>query len=163
MPFTQRLKGAPGAILGGWQTGGIVTFASGFPFMIRQSGDSFNNDGNWQRPDLVPGQSVTIDQKTPGVWFNTAAFQRAVLHYGNTPRNPLAGPGTNTWDLSLSKAFKMPWREGHQLLFRSEFFNAFNTPQFANPGATLGTGSFGRITSTALDNRQIQFALKYIF
>ena len=163
LPFTQRLKGAPGAILGGWQTGGIVTFASGFPFMIRQSGDSFNNDGNWQRPDLVPGQSVTIDQKTPGVWFNTAAFQRAVLHYGNTPRNPLAGPGTNTWDLSLSKAFKMPWREGHQLLFRSEFFNAFNTPQFANPGATLGTGSFGRITSTALDNRQIQFALKYIF
>jgi len=163
LPFTQRLKGAPGAILGGWQTGGIVTFASGFPFMIRQSGDSFNNDGNWQRPDLVPGQSVTIDQKTPGVWFNTAAFQRAVLHYGNTPRNPLAGPGTNTWDLSLSKAFKMPWREGHQLLFRSEFFNAFNTPQFANPGATLGSGSFGRITSTALDNRQIQFALKYIF
>jgi adhesin HecA-like repeat protein len=54
-------------------------------------------------------------------------------------------------------------REGHQLQFRTELFNAFNTPQFANPGGTLGTGTFGRITSTALDNRQIQFALKYMF
>jgi hypothetical protein len=57
----------------------------------------------------------------------------------------------------------MPYREGHQLLVRTEFFNAFNAPQFGNPGASLGTGTFGRITSTAADNRQIQLALKYSF
>lgn len=57
----------------------------------------------------------------------------------------------------------MPWLESHRLMFRSEFFNAFNTPQFANPGASLGTGTFGRATSTALPNRQIQMALKYMF
>ena len=57
----------------------------------------------------------------------------------------------------------MPYREGHVLVFRAELFNAFNTPQFGNPGASLGTGTFGRITSTAADNRQVQFALKYSF
>ena len=72
-------------------------------------------------------------------------------------------PGTDTWDLSASKSFRMPYSESHQLLFRSEFFNAFNSPQFGKPGSTFGTGTFGRITSTALANRQIQFALKYMF
>jgi len=163
LPFAKALRGAPAAVLGGWSLGGIVTFASGFPFNITQSGDSMNNDSLWPRPDLVPGQRVALDNPTRDLWFNTAAFQRAVLHYGNSPRNPVTGPGTDTWDLSFSKAFKMPYHEGHQLLFRGELFNAFNSPQFANPGASLGTGSFGRITSTALDNRQIQLALKYTF
>lgn len=60
IPFGKNLRSAAGAILGGWQLGGIVTAASGFPFNITQSGDSQNNDGLWERPDLVPGQSVTI-------------------------------------------------------------------------------------------------------
>ncbi|MDQ6664969.1 MAG: TonB-dependent receptor, partial [Acidobacteriota bacterium] len=163
VPFTKGLTGIPGAILGGWQTGGILTFASGLPFNVTQSGDSENNDGIWERPNLVLGQSVTVPAKTPNQWFNTAAFSRAVFMYGNSPRDPLAGPGVNTWDLSASKSFKMPRLENHSLLFRAEFFNAFNAPQFANPGGTLGTGTFGRITSTSVPNRQIQFALKYIF
>jgi len=53
--------------------------------------------------------------------------------------------------------------EAHALLFRAEMFNTFNTPQLGNPGGTLGTGTFGRVTGTAADNRQIQFALKYSF
>ncbi|HYM11194.1 MAG TPA: TonB-dependent receptor [Bryobacterales bacterium] len=163
MPFTKNLKGAPGGILGGWSLGGILTFASGLPFNVTQSGDSENNDGLWERPNLVPGQSVNAANQTPNQWFNTAAFQRALLQYGNSPRDPLVGPGTNTWDLSASKSFKIPRLEGHQLMFRSELFNAFNAPQFSNPGSALGTGTFGRITGTANANRQIQFALKYMF
>ena len=163
LPFAKSLQGAPSAILGGWSLGGLLTFASGFPFNVTQSGDSENNDGLWERPDLVSGQSVHVANQSPNLWFNTGAFQRAVLHYGNSPRNPVVGPGVHTWDLSASKSFKMPYHEGHQLMFRSEFFNAFNSPQFSNPGSSLGTGTFGRITSTALANRQIQFALKYMF
>ncbi|HZT39646.1 MAG TPA: hypothetical protein VFA28_17260 [Bryobacteraceae bacterium] len=163
VPVAGGLRSAAGAILGGWQLGGIITVASGFPFNITQSGDSQNNDGLWERPDLVPGQSVAIPDPGPSLWFNTAAFQRSVLHYGNSPRNPLVGPGTNAWDLSASKSFAIPRFESQRLMFRSEFFNAFNTPQFANPGASLGTGTFGRVTSTALPNRQIQMALKYMF
>ena len=85
--------------------------------------------------------------------------------YGTAGRNTLIGPGANVWDLSVSKNFKMPWKEGHTLMFRTEFFNAFNTPQFNNPGNTLGTGAFGVISSTRglNPNRQMQFALKYLF
>ena len=163
LPFTKGLHGLAGAVLGGWQTGGILTFASGLPFNVLQSGDSENNDGIWERPNLVSGQSPALDNRTLNQWFNAAAFSRAILQYGTSPRNPLVGPGTETWDLSASKSFRIPRLESHSVLFRSEFFNAFNTPQFANPGGTLGTGTFGRVTSTALPNRQIQFALKYLF
>ncbi len=163
LPVLRQPHSALGAVAGGWQIGGLITLASGFPFNVTESGDPQNNDGLWERPDLVPGQAVTIDNPGPNQWFNTAAFTKSILHYGNSPRNPLVGPGTHTLDLSASKTFPMPWKEGHQLLFRSEFFNALNTPQFANPGSSLGTGTFGRITSTALPNRQIQMALKYTF
>ena len=42
-------------------------------------------------------------------------------------------------------------------------FGIFNTPQFRAPDATLGSPTFGVITATWLDNRQMQFALKYLF
>jgi outer membrane receptor protein involved in Fe transport len=150
------------AIAGGWSVGGVVTLASGFPVNVGQSGDTWNADALWPRPNLVPGQTATLDDRTPTRWFNTDAFSRSTT-YGTSPRNPIVGPGLHTFDLSASKAFRMPYREAHQLLFRVELFNAFNTPQFGNPGASLGTGTFGRITSTAADNRQIQLALKYSF
>jgi hypothetical protein len=48
-------------------------------------------------------------------------------------------------------------------MFRSEFFNAFNTPQFNLPAATIGNTGVGTISSTARANRQVQFALKLSF
>jgi hypothetical protein len=166
IPFTSRLKGPMQVVLGGWSLGGIVTLQSGSPFRITQSADTQNNDSvGAARPNLVPGQAITIpsSERDPQRWFNTGAFTNSVLVYGTTPRNPLVRPGMNTFDLSLQKTFKMPFREGHELLFRTEFFNAFNKPQFGTPGASLGTGTFGRITGTAADNRQIQFGLRYAF
>jgi len=63
-------------------------------------------------------------------------------------------PGIHQFDLATSKIFRMPYKEGHQLMFRMELFNAFNTPQLGTPGSTLGTGTFGVVTSTAVDQRQ---------
>ena len=165
LPFAQLPPGATRVFLGGWSLGGIVTLQNGSPIEVSQSGDSQNRDGSPQRPNLVPGQKAAIPSadRNPDRYFNTAAFSRSVLAYGNSPRNPLVGRGLKTFDLSVSKAFRMPFREAHQLLFRAEFFNAFNTPQFGNPGSSLGTASFGRLTSLKSDQRQIQVALKYFF
>ena len=164
MSFFIRLRDKiAGGLFGGWSTGGIVTLASGFPFNVTQSGDTQNNDALWPRPHLVPGVRAEMDNPDPSLWFNTAAFQRSVLEYGMSPRNPLVGPGTKTLDVSASKDFRMPYSEAHRLTFRVELFNATNTPQFSNPGSTLGTGTFGRVTSTAQDNRQVQLALRYAF
>src|SRR5260370_4554356 len=128
LPFARNMKGV-GSVIGGWQIGGILTFSKGLPFNILQSGDSQNNDGLWERPDLT-GQSVGVSNQNPNQWFNTGAFQRSTLNYGNSPRNPVVGPGVKQWDLSASKSTKMPYKEAHALLFRSEFLNAVNTPQF---------------------------------
>jgi len=166
LPFTRNLRGVPGAFLGGWSLGGLATLQTGAPFRIYQEGDTQNNDSvGSARPNLVPGQKVSLpsSQRDPSHWFNTDAFTLSVLAYGNTPRNPLVGPGLETFNLSAQKAFRMPFKDTHQLEFRTEMFNAFNTPQFGNPGSALGTGEFGQVTSTKAANRKIQFGLRYQF
>ena len=57
-------------------------------------------------------------------------------------------------------------REGQRFQFRTEFYNAFNTPQFGNPDANvahIANGTFGQINSTTVNPRIIQFGFKYIF
>ena len=70
-------------------------------------------------------------------------------------------PAQKTWDFALFKDFLI--REGHRLQFRYEAFNFLNAPQFSAPSATLGSATFGRISSTIANNREMQFGLKYIF
>ena len=163
MPFAKNLKGPAATIARGWSCEGIITFASGNPFDVLESFDSQNNDGLWERPNLVPGQKLTVSNPGPALWFNPNAFTASTFVYGNSPRDPLVGPGTSNFNLSLIKNFRMPYSEHHTLQFRTEFFNAFNKPQFANPDSNLGDGAFGQVTSTKIDNREIQLALKYQF
>src|SRR5262249_26709129 len=107
-------------------------------------------------------------------WFNPAVFKSACTipaigmdgstGYGNSPIGIILGPGQVNWDMSLTKATKIGGiREDATLQFRAEFFNAFNHPQFANPVTNVAAGNFGSITSTSVNPRLIQFALKYIF
>ena len=76
---------------------------------------------------------------------------------------PIAGVKVSfqNLDSSLTKYFSI--RENTNLQFRGEFFNVLNHPNWGNPGTTLGTASFGRITSTTGDPRTLQFALKLLF
>jgi hypothetical protein len=63
--------------------------------------------------------------------------------------------------MSLAKRFKT--YESQFVEVRTEFFNAFNHPQFGNPAANVFLGSFGQIGATSVNPRLIQFALKYVF
>ncbi len=90
--------------------------------------------------------------------------------YGNSGSGIIMGPGQFNFDLSILKS--TPIRERQMLQFRAEFFNAFNHPQFTNPNYGQGAiyalpnfaaGNFGQITSTSVNPRIIQLALKYIF
>jgi hypothetical protein len=84
--------------------------------------------------------------------------------FGNTRPGIVHGPSQAETDLSIFKNFSMSWpREGSQVQFRIEAFNAFNTPNFADRGNYYGSPTFGQINSTSLSPRIIQFALKYIF
>jgi hypothetical protein len=48
--------------------------------------------------------------------------------------------------------------------FRAEFFNFTNTPSFAPPLANFSdSATFGRITDTVSNPRNLEFALKFHF
>lgn len=148
--------------LGGWQTNGIVTLQTGFPFNVIVSGDPANTGRSNERPNLIGTPSDNCGDGHLTNCISSAPFQAPIPYtYGNAGRNLLYGPGLDNVDFSLFKSF--PLRERARLQFRSEFFNFFNTPAFSNPNATYGTTSFGTITSTKHDNREIQFALKLVF
>jgi hypothetical protein len=92
--------------------------------------------------------------------LNPAAFEVPPLAtWGNAMRNYFTGPGTNNFDFTLAKNFRT---EKLMVQFRAEFFNAFNRAPLAQPGTSVGSSSFGRITSAGAA-RQIQFGLKITF
>ncbi|MCI0624922.1 MAG: TonB-dependent receptor [Acidobacteria bacterium] len=161
IPVPSGWTGVQSILLKNWSFNGIVTYQSGFPFTVTQQGNRQGTGAATQRPDYVAGQNPELSDPDPSRWFNTDAFQFANLRYGNVGRNTLHQPGIKTWDIGLFKEF--PIREGQRFQFRFEVFNLFNTPQFRAPNSQLGGPAFGQITSTWLDNRQLQFALKYLF
>ena len=157
------------AILGGWHVGGIYTLASGFSFSPLLGGTDPSNTGAQVavRPNQFRNGNLPRDRRTPALWFDVDAydinFDPNTYFFGNAGRNSLIGPGQNVFDGSLRKEFAIT--ERHRLEFRTEFFNAFNHPNFAQPDNFVddGPGVAGQITSLAISMRQIQFGLKYSF
>ena len=162
---------AVNALLGGWQLGGILTFQSGFPFTaFCGPGNIQNGAGGWCAPDAIAGVKGNDGPKTVAQYFNTAAFVDRLgqnpaaitdFRFGTAGRNTLIGPGITSLDASVSKVFR--WKERQQLDLRGEFFNLPNHPLFAQPGSTLRTATYGVISGTRIDSRQIQVALRYSF
>ena len=162
------------AVLGRWQMSGIVTLQSGRPFNIISSGDRAAGAGSGG-----PGGSGNVYGDLTGAldlgsgrsrsdqiarYFNTSAVALAAPGtFGNLGRNVLRGTAYKNADLSMSKSFPIPLREGMKATFRAEFFNTFNRPQLSTPGNSIGPASFGRITSVDADNRILQFGFKIDF
>ncbi|HMF54099.1 MAG TPA: hypothetical protein VK593_07100, partial [Edaphobacter sp.] len=163
LPTLKQSNRVVRGVVNGWRLNGIAQVASGTPLFITQAQDSQNTDNSWQRPNLVPGVNPKLSDRSVNGWFNAAAFTPSILSYGNTPRNPLVGPSTRNTNLAVARTFTMPFAETHSLELRLESFNTLNTPQFANPGIALGNGDFGKITSTKIDNRELQLGVKYLF
>ena len=150
-------------LLGGWQTSGIWNWQSGFPLTISAGEDNaFSGIGN-DMADLVskPGYTSGSRGQRIAKWFTTESFQtNAPGTFGNAGRNILIGPGTFNVDFSLQKNIR--FTERWRLQYRAEFFNVLNHPLLNNPGTTVTSGSFGRITSAG-DPRIIQMGLKLYF
>ena len=65
------------------------------------------------------------------------------------------------FDTSLSKRFAVIGRTNVE--FRWDAFNLFNHPGFGFPNQNFDSPTAGRITSTIVDNRSMQFSLKLNF
>lgn len=153
-------SGFAGAIFGGWQVATITQLRSGTPFSVTFS----PTQPGWiaNRADVVSSDVYGSDQSITN-WFNPAAFAiPATYAYGNSARNMLFGPGQVLVDLSVLRDIAI--KERAKLQFRAEAFNMPNHPSFNNPAANLSVASaVGRITSTSVPARAIQFGLKLLF
>ena len=171
------LREGPGLrrILGGWQLGGIVTYASGLPMTAWLEYDAARTQTSesgppmGQRPDLAPGASNNPVTGDPRAWVDVGAFRRPEPGFlGNLGRNTIIGPDLANVDFSLVKKSKLG--DAASLDFRVEFFNLFNRTNFDLPAkdrmAVFDEDStredLGRITS-ARKSREIQFGLKLRF
>jgi hypothetical protein len=161
------------AILGGWQTNGILTLATGLPFSVfATSGVQCGCTSNDMRADLIGDPHLSH----PGVdgWFNKAAFKDPQSYsvspsgvitlgqYGDSERDLIVGPGYKNLDFSLFKKFKI--KERAELQFRGEFFNIFNNVNFLNPTSSNdATWNTGGLITLAHAARIGQVALKIVF
>jgi hypothetical protein len=154
--------------LGRWEVSGIWTMQSGLPFGI-VGGDGNNNSEALQYGDRadVTGQPYAAHQGGKSHWlnqyFNPAAFTiNAPGTFGNSARNILRGPGTNTADIGIDKNWQV--HERINLQFRWEMFNAFNRPSFGIPNNDPSSSNFGQITTIGVTPpRVMQGALKLSF
>jgi hypothetical protein len=149
------------AVLGGWQWSGILTIHSGLPLSITPASNNTGGFGFNQRPNIVPGVSLTPQNQSINDWINPAAFaQPAPFTFGDSSRflSSLRAPGFVNWDMGLQKWWK--FTETKRFQFRFELFNAFNHPNFFEPDTNLGDANFGTITS-AYPARSLQFAGKF--
>jgi hypothetical protein len=186
MPFGKGhhfMKDAPGwadAVVGGWQLSGIYRVTSGLPTSI---GNGFAFPTNWEftgnatQTKAIPNTGVTknvpvtpTDTGGPNIFTDPGAAFDSFTHTlagGVGTRNLIRGDGFFTLDIGLSKAWRMPYKEGHRLQFRWETFNVTNSVSFdpqALKGANLDSrGTFGKYSGTLSSPRVMQFGLRYEF
>jgi hypothetical protein len=172
------------AIIGGWDTNGILTLQDGQPGTVPCPITTTSGFGC--NADKVPGQNPDSGPHNVNQWLNPAAYTNppVATTIGQSDYSPLGGgpsnfrgPGFHRLDFSLFKQF--PVTERVRIEFRSEFFNLANHPNFSLPGFSgngvtaapgslnfLNTSNFGKITSVRdgqNDQREIQFALKVYY
>jgi Carboxypeptidase regulatory-like domain len=155
------------ALIGGWQANGIYTYRTGLPSTATLSSGLANasvNTGGADRPNQIA--PAALSNPTLAEYFNTAAFvalPAGAYVFGNAGRDTIRGPSFSNLDFSLFKNFV--FFERFKLQLRGEFFNVMNHPNYGQPGTSLGTATFGTITSLAANSnmRQGQIGLKLLF
>jgi len=168
-------KGFTGALRNGWMLSGVVTVQSGNPLTFT-NGAFTNIFGGTSRAQMCPGftygsivTSGAVDTKLNS-YFNINSLNCAPVAIGNgygwgsSGVGIVLGPPESAADFSVGRTFKTPGpTEVSNVQFRAEFYNAFNHPNFSNPGTTVNSSSFGQITSMSVAPRLVQFGLKFVF
>jgi hypothetical protein len=155
--------GVAGALISNWSVNGILTLNSGRPFTASASNNTSTGSGSNFRADCVGDPLPSGFNQTLDRWFDTSAFaQPAAFRFGNCGYNTLRGPNYKTMNFSVFRNF--PFAGTRRLEFRIEVFNLFNWTNFGFPAASVANqNSFGRISSSLRDPREMQFALKFYF
>jgi hypothetical protein len=175
--FGNSVNRATELLIGGWETTGIVTFQTGFPYSITANDLGGVLQAFPQRANLVSGCNVKGNLTEKFQRLNFACFNQSALGvYGNTKRNWLRQPGINNFDMGFAKNFH--FTESLNFKLGLDTFNTWNHHQYAGAtGALIGTGSGGNnqidsglgdatagyITGAASAARVLQISGKFTF
>jgi hypothetical protein len=170
--------GVASAILGHWSLAAVATIQSGTALTIADtnannvfgiSSDRAELTGTCTKGQLV--KAGPIESKL-NAYFNASCFATPPIigadgigtGFGNSATGLVNGPPQANIDLAVSKRLFSNWpHEKCEIQFRAEFFNALNHAQFANPDANFTSPTFGVISSTSVNARVGQLAVRLSF
>jgi hypothetical protein len=162
-------------LFGGWKVGMTGVSYTGFPVTLVATNNSYVN-GNSQRANHY--RALKVVNKSITNWFGTdpsavpctvAGVDNGVCAYGQ-PANGTFGtarpnseraPGFQTYGASVTKDFTL-WHE-HQINFRADADNIFNSAYLSNPANNASAVTFGQITAIRSGPRNLQLSMKYHF
>jgi hypothetical protein len=161
-PDTHLAKNGPTAhALSNISLSGIFDLATGEPLTPHYQAtfaDVARGSQGSLRPDRVAGTSLMQDGGSLDDWFNKGAYTAPADVYGTASRFSIPGPGTVSFTASWSKTIR--FSETRTFEIRAIANNVLNTVQYATVDSTLGSGSFGQVTSAA-PMRQFTFLARY--
>jgi len=171
--YTLPYKG--NRLIEGWEISSIVQLQSGNPLNPHTSNTAFLGAA-LQRPNVSGPVTTGFSPSTNGnatfvTYFqNPAVFSNPGNAFGNLGRNVIIGPAFYNVDLAIVKNTRLlREHENVKLQFRVDAFDLLNQANFGNPGLTVGSGTFGLISSTRFpagdsgSSRQLQMAMKLMF
>jgi hypothetical protein len=158
------------AFVGGWQLSTVTIINEGFPISITDSSNAISSYGfGEQRPNVTSEAAIRPAQRTLTNWFNASAFSTPCWSSTTTTTATSScptgtGPTYNAIgnirrfeaadrqdsyirpDMTLQKNF-LP-REGKTIAVHVAAFNLTNTPYYSTPNTSVGSSTFGQVTST---------------
>ena len=199
LPFGKGTTGIENKVIAGWNVSGVTIAQSGDPltFESMANGTAYGTSNDSYLSGSVTAEFCPTynngNIKNPGGtlanlqhYFNPAGFCTAPVvpfgdpgsattgpatGFGDSGVGGVLGPGQFNWDISILKNTQITERVKMQ--FRADFYNAFNHPQFADPGGlSFGTVGFIPTTTLATSNvishtnvnpRLIQFGVHFLF
>jgi hypothetical protein len=179
LPNLLRHDDGFGVLTSGWSVSGVTIIQSGNRLTISGTNATNVTGTTTDRAELVAGCSdaqvrlAGSSESKLTHFFNTACVTKTypivgddhvATGFGDSGVGIVTGPGQQNFDISLAKRTPLHHLgDAGNLEFRTEFFNALNHAQFANPDINVSDPTFGQITATSVNPRVVQFALKLKF
>jgi hypothetical protein len=183
-PWLRNVSQVVNELVGGWSIDAIGTMQGGTPFTVTAPNHTVWSPANIHADQYCNGRSGLQNKnlRTNGFYWIQSAntnspvcfkdpytdpvnqpFPSGVIAYfGNAGFDNINGPGLNNWDIGIHKGIH--FFDRYVFTLRGEAFNAFNHSQFANPNAGVTSGaSFGKVTATSHDNRELQIGATLAF
>ncbi len=129
-------------LVDGWSISGMATLLSGEPLALRPQ---FNNTGGLVdalRVNTVPGIDPHVENQSPELWFNPAAFgnpENFTLGDGPRTHPTLRNPGNQVHDLSVTKRIVLDPERALEV--QATGFNFVNGANWTDPDPVIGPAS----------------------